>query len=45
MLREATAAAPQLFDIAGPSCVTEGKCAEAHPCGNPYKDMEQLLSE
>ena len=45
MLREARAAAPQLFDIAGPSCVTEGKCAEAHPCGNPYKDMEQLLSE
>ena len=45
MLREVRAAAPQLFDIAGPSCVTIKKCTEAHPCGKPYKDMESMLSE
>ncbi len=45
MLCEARAAAPLIFDAAGPSCVTGGKCTEAHSCGNPYKDMEQILSE
>ena len=45
MLREARNAAPLLFSEAGPSCVTEGKCTEAHSCGQPYKDMESMLSE
>ncbi|MDO5115780.1 MAG: FAD-dependent thymidylate synthase [Synergistaceae bacterium] len=44
MLKAVRAAAPQLFDSAGPSCVVAGRCAEAHPCGEPYRDMEQLLS-
>ncbi len=45
MLKEARKAAPLLFETAGPSCVVLGKCSEAHPCGQPYKDMETLLSE
>ncbi|MEG1603807.1 MAG: FAD-dependent thymidylate synthase [Cloacibacillus sp.] len=45
MLREVRAAAPLLFETAGPSCVVSGKCTEAHPCGEPYKNMESLLSE
>lgn len=43
MLREVRAVAPQLFDAAGPSCVTLKRCTEAHPCGRPFKDMEHLL--
>ncbi|MDO4988649.1 MAG: FAD-dependent thymidylate synthase [Synergistes sp.] len=43
MLREARKAAPILFKTAGPACIF-GKCHEAHPCGSPYKDMEDLLS-
>jgi thymidylate synthase (FAD) len=45
MLKEVLAAAPAIFGSAGPSCVTQGKCAEARPCGAPYKDMESMLSE
>ena len=45
MLREVREAAPLLFDSAGPSCVTEGACTEAHSCGKPYKNMESLLSD
>ena len=29
-------AAPDIFDLAGPSCVVEGICKEAHSCGEPY---------
>ncbi len=36
-------AAPQLFTLAGPSCVTQGRCTEAHSCGNPYPNMEAML--
>lgn len=35
--------APLLFESAGPSCVTSGKCGEATPCGSPYGSMEELL--
>ena len=44
MLAECRKAAPVLFRVSGPSCV-RGKCGEARPCGSPYKDMEDLLSE
>ena len=44
MLRAVREAAPVLFVTAGPSCVTEGACREAHSCGQPYKDMEDMLS-
>lgn len=37
--------APEIFDVAGPSCIVQGKCNEAHPCGMPYKDMGELLAE
>ncbi len=34
--------APVLFDKAGPKCIF-GRCDEAHSCGKPYTDMEDLL--
>ena len=34
--------APVLFEKAGPSCIF-GKCEEARTCGNPYRDMEELI--
>ena len=37
--------APEIFYIAGPSCVTEGICKEVHSCKNPYMGMENMLSE
>jgi thymidylate synthase (FAD) len=45
MLILARAAAPGIFDIAGPSCVVEGVCKEAHSCNEPYENMEKMLSE
>lgn len=45
MLSSVREAAPEIFSLAGPSCVTQGKCMEAHSCGKPYRDMEELLSE
>lgn len=45
MLILARNAAPEIFDLAGPSCVAEGVCKEAHPCGEPYGSMEKMLSE
>lgn len=44
MLLKAREASPEIFNLAGPSCVTAGKCSEAHPCGMPYHDMEEMLS-
>lgn len=44
MLLAVREAAPEIFDIAGPSCVVSGKCNEAHPCGTPYRDIGELLS-
>ncbi len=45
MLILARSAAPDIFDVAGPSCVVEGVCREAHSCGEPYESMEKMLSE
>jgi len=45
MLMLARNAAPDIFDLAGPSCVVEGICKEAHSCGEPYVSMEKMLSE
>ncbi len=43
MLILAREAAPELFELAGPSCVAEGGCKEWHPCGEPYAGMEDLV--
>ncbi|MDR1875600.1 MAG: FAD-dependent thymidylate synthase [Synergistaceae bacterium] len=43
MLVSCRAAAPVIFETAGPSCVREGECRESRPCGRPYKNMEDLL--
>ena len=45
MLILARDAVSDIFDVAGPSCVVEGVCKEAHPCGEPYVSMEKMLSE
>lgn len=45
MLLSAREVSPEIFSLAGPSCVTQGKCMEAHSCGRPYRDMEELLSQ
>ena len=45
MLILARDAAPEIFDLAGPSCVVEGVCKEAHSCNEPYENMEKMLSE
>ncbi len=29
----------EIFDLAGPSCVVEGVCKEAHSCNEPYENM------
>ncbi|MDR2178788.1 MAG: FAD-dependent thymidylate synthase [Synergistaceae bacterium] len=44
MLGECRKAAPVTFDLAGPSCVRTGRCLESRPCGDPYKNMEDLLA-
>ncbi|MDL2297899.1 FAD-dependent thymidylate synthase [Synergistaceae bacterium OttesenSCG-928-D05] len=41
LVREAS---PEIFGVAGPSCITLGRCTEAHPCGSPYSGMEEMLS-
>lgn len=43
MLEECRKVAPVIFKKAGPSCVREGICREARPCGKPYKNTEDLL--
>ena len=45
MLGAVRSAAPLLFETAGPSCLTAGKCGEMNPCGSPYGSMEELLEE
>ncbi|HDQ93321.1 MAG TPA: FAD-dependent thymidylate synthase [Synergistetes bacterium] len=45
MLRLAREKAPNIFAVAGPDCVTRGKCFESRPCGKPYADVEEVLSE
>jgi len=44
MLAECRKAAPVIFDVTGPSCVT-GDCRESRPCGKPYGGMENLLAK
>lgn len=44
MLRLVREATPELFETAGPSCVTEGRCREERPCGRPFSSMDELLS-
>ncbi|GHV28082.1 flavin-dependent thymidylate synthase [Synergistales bacterium] len=44
MLRLVYDAAAELFVIAGPSCLTDGKCREASSCGSPFKNIEELLA-
>jgi len=44
MLIEVRKVAGVIFDVAGPPCVTKGKCEEAKPCGKPYSSIEELLS-
>ena len=44
MLIECRKAAPVIFEVAGPLCVT-GECRESRSCGRPYGSMEALLVE
>lgn len=41
----AKVAAPEIFGLAGPSCLVKGRCEEAHSCMKPYRNMEELLSK
>lgn len=43
MLRRARAAAPVLFNRAGPPCAVGDVCRERHSCGRPFGSMEELL--
>lgn len=45
MLILARDTAPEIFGLAGPSCVVEGVCKEVHSCNEPYENMEKMLSE
>ncbi|MEG1502162.1 MAG: FAD-dependent thymidylate synthase [Synergistaceae bacterium] len=45
MLILARDVAPEIFAIAGPSCLVDGKCKEFHSCGRPYSNITELLSE
>ena len=36
--------APALFAVAGPDCVTKGRCFESKPCGTPFSSVEEVLS-
>ncbi|NLV81519.1 MAG: FAD-dependent thymidylate synthase [Synergistaceae bacterium] len=38
-------ASPELFVTGGPSCIVNGTCEEAHPCGDPYSSLENMLSK
>jgi len=44
MLAECRKIAPVTFELAGPSCMTDG-CREQHPCGEPYRNMDGLLKK
>ncbi|MDR1020099.1 MAG: FAD-dependent thymidylate synthase [Synergistaceae bacterium] len=45
MLALSLEAARELFDPAGPPCLTEGRCREAEGCGRLFSSMEEILSE
>jgi len=44
MLILAREKAPVLFSLAGPDCLTKGRCFESRPCGKPFSSMEEVLS-
>jgi thymidylate synthase (FAD) len=44
MLSIALDAAPELFDTAGPPCVSS-RCREKNPCGQPYENLKEVLGE
>ena len=44
ILAEVLEVAEALFTLAGPSCITSGKCREVHSCGKPYANMRELIS-
>ncbi|MDO9509464.1 MAG: FAD-dependent thymidylate synthase [Thermovirgaceae bacterium] len=37
--------APCLFSLAGPDCVVRGRCFENRPCGSPFSNVDEVLSE
>jgi len=43
MLRLVRGVAMELFRLAGPSCVVNGRCDEERPCGRPFSSVEDLL--
>ncbi|WP_286846316.1 MULTISPECIES: FAD-dependent thymidylate synthase [Aminobacterium] len=45
MLIEVRQVSPVIFALAGPSCVVNGVCGEARPCGKPFRSVEELLEE
>lgn len=45
MLAAVRRKAPIIFENAGPSCLSDGKCREIHSCGEPYQSMEELLEK
>jgi thymidylate synthase (FAD) len=45
MLGLARGAARELFESAGPQCLTAGRCQEAESCGRPFASVGELLSE
>jgi thymidylate synthase (FAD) len=46
MLKEVQAIAPVVFEKAGPSCVSTGKCSEGTmTCGRPAKSIDEILRE
>lgn len=45
MLQVCQKKAPAIFESAGPTCLTYGKCREVQSCGNPFKTMEELLEK
>ncbi|MDR1650845.1 MAG: FAD-dependent thymidylate synthase [Synergistaceae bacterium] len=44
MLALAHEASPELFEYAGPPCLS-GPCREFKPCGRPYGSLEEVLEE
>lgn len=44
MLLIARKEAPVIFSVAGPDCVTRGRCYESRPCGSPFSTVEEALS-
>ena len=45
MLALALEAARELFDPAGPPCLSEGRCREAESCGQPFSSVEEILTK